>query len=294
MSFRSGFIALIGRPNVGKSTLLNQILKEKIAIVSDKPQTTRNQILGVRNLPEAQLIFLDTPGIHKPKHLLNKRMVDVAMRTFHQVDILAFLVESTGLLGEGDQYILENLRKIKKPKFLIINKVDLVPKVKLLPLISEYTQHWSFSEVFPISALLGENVESLLRCFSTYLPEGNPFFPEDVLTDQPIRFIAGELIREQVLKRTHEEIPYSVAVFIESYKEDPGRPLVRIQAVIYVERESQKGILIGKGGGLLKKIGTKARLEIEGIIGTKVFIDLWVKVKKNWREDRRILQELGY
>ncbi len=248
MSFRSGFVALIGRPNVGKSTLLNQVLKEKIAIVSDKPQTTRNQILGVRNLPEAQLIFLDTPGIHKPKHLLNKRMVDIAMKTFHQVDILAFLVESTGLPGEGDQYILESLRKIKKPTFLIINKVDLVPKVKLLPLISEYTRHWSFSEVFPISALLGENVEPLLMSLSKYLPEGHPFFPEDVLTDQPIRFIAGEMIREQVLKRTHEEIPYSVAVFIEAYKEDTKRPLVRIQAVIYVERESQKGILIGKGG----------------------------------------------
>jgi len=294
VSFHSGFIALIGRPNVGKSTLLNQVLKEKIAIVSDKPQTTRNQILGVRNLPEAQLIFLDTPGIHKPKHRLNKRMVDIAMKTFHQVDILAFLVESKGPLGVGDQYILESLRKIKKPTFLIINKVDLVPKVQLLPLISEYTRHWSFSEVFPVSALLGENVEPLLVCLSKYLPEGNPFFPEDVLTDQPIRFIAGEMIREQVLKRTHEEIPYSVAVFIESYKEDTERPLVRIQAAIFVERESQKGILIGKGGALLKKIGTKARLEIEGIIGTKVFIDLWVKVKKNWREDERVLRQLGY
>jgi len=279
---------------VGKSTLLNQILGEKIAIVSDKPQTTRNQILGVRNLPDTQLVFLDTPGIHKPRHKLNQRMVDGALKTFNQVDILAFLVEATGMPGTGDRFILESLRGVKKNKYLIVNKIDLVQKVTLLPLITEYARECSFDEVFPVSALKGENVEPLVKSFSGLLPEGDPFFPEDVITDQPMRFIAGEMIREQVLKRTRDEIPYSVAVWIESFKEDPGRPLVRIQGIIYVERDSQKGILIGKGGELLKKIGTEARLEIEGILGTKVFLDLWVKVRKNWRENERVLQQLGY
>jgi GTP-binding protein Era len=294
VGFRSGFIALVGRPNVGKSTLLNRILGEKIAIVSDKPQTTRHQILGVRNLPTAQLVFLDTPGIHKPLHHLNRRMVDVAMTAMQQVDVLAFLVEAMGLPGGGDQYILDILRGIKRPTFLVVNKVDLVQKGRLLPLITDYTQRCPFTEVFPISALSGENVESLVGSLAGYLPEGERLFPEEVITDQPMRFLACELIREQVLKRTREEIPYSVAVLIESFDEETERNLVRIRAVIFVERKSQKGIIIGKGGGMLKTIGREARLELEGLLGVKVFLELWVKVKENWREDERVLQQFGY
>jgi GTPase len=292
--FRSGFVSIIGRPNVGKSTLLNQILKEKIAIVSDKPQTTRNRILGVKHLPEAQIIFLDTPGIHKPKFGLNRRMVKTALHALQEADLILFMVEATNDPGRGDQFIMEYLRRLQIPIFLVLNKIDEVQRQAIIPLINRYVQQFKFSEVVPVSALTGENTERLLDVILKYLPVGHPLFPEDAVTDQPIRQIAAEIIREKILVRTREEIPYSVAVAIEEYSEDQEKQMVSIHAVIYVERDSQKGILIGKGGQMLKSIGTEARLELERLIGTKVFLQLWVKIKEDWRGNEVLLNELGY
>jgi len=300
--FHSGFVSIIGRPNVGKSTLLNQILREKIAIISDKPQTTRNRILGVKNLPQAQIVLLDTPGIHKPKYKLNYRMVSVALGTLEEVDLIFFMVEATDAvsagrigptIGSGDQYILERLKELETPVFLVLNKMDLIKKEKTIPLVEEYTRQFKFAEVFPISALTGDNVDRLLEVAAEALPEGEPFFPPDVVTDQPMRFVATETIREKILHHTREEIPYSVAVVIEEYKEEPKKP-VHIHAVILVERESQKGILIGKKGEMLKTVGTEARIELEALLGAKVFLELWVKVQKDWRQDENVLKELGY
>jgi GTP-binding protein Era len=300
--FHSGFVSIIGRPNVGKSTLLNQILREKIAIISDKPQTTRNRILGVKNLPHAQIVLLDTPGIHKPKYKLNYRMVNVALGTLEEVDLIFFMVEATDAvstgrigptIGSGDQYILERLKELKTPVFLVLNKMDLIKKEKTIPLVEEYTRRFKFAEVFPISALTGDNVDRLMVVAADYLPEGEPFFPADVVTDQPMRFIATETIREKILHHTREEIPYSVAVVMEEFKEEPKKP-VHIRAVILVERDSQKGILIGKKGEMLKTVGTEARIELEALLGTKVFLELWVKVQKDWRQDENVLKELGY
>lgn len=292
--FRSGFVSIIGRPNVGKSTLLNRILKEKIAIISDKPQTTRNRIMGVKHLPGAQLVFLDTPGIHKPKFKLNRRMVETALNTLKEVDLILFLMEAFDAPGPGDQFIMERLKGLTTPVFLIINKIDRVKKETLIPLIDRCTQLFTFTEVVPISALTGDNVDHLVDVIVKHLPEGQPLFPEDTLTDQPLRFIAAELIREKILERTHEEIPYSVAVIVEEFLEDPEKQRITIRAVIYVERDSQKGIVIGKGGLMLKAVGTAARLELERLIGTKVYLELWVKVKKDWRGNESLLTELGY
>jgi GTP-binding protein Era len=301
-AFHSGFVSIIGRPNVGKSTLLNQILREKIAIISDKPQTTRNRILGVKNLPHAQIVLLDTPGIHKPKYKLNYRMVNVALGTLEEVDLIFFMAEgtdaaSTGrrgpFIGSGDQYILERLKELETPVFLVLNKMDLVKKEKTIPLVEEYTRRFNFSEVVPISALTGDNVDRLMEIAAKCLPEGEPFFPPDVVTDQPVRFIATETIREKILHHTREEIPYSVAVLLEEFKEEPKKP-VHIRALILVERDSQKGILIGKKGDMLKTVGTEARIELEALLGTKVFLELWVKVQKDWRQDENVLKELGY
>src|SRR3972149_1977187 len=281
--FRSGFVSIVGRPNVGKSTLLNRILKEKIAIISDKPQTTRNRIMGVLHLPGAQLVFLDTPGIHKPKFKLNQRMVRTALNTLQEVDLILFLVEAFDAPGPGDQFIMERLKGLSIPVFLVINKIDRVKKETLIPLIEQCSRSFTFTEVVPVSALTGDNVDRLIEVIVKHLPEGQPLFPEDTITDQPLRFIAAEVIREKILTRTHEEIPYSVAVVIEEFLEDPEKQRVTIRAVIYVERDSQKGIVIGKGGEMLKAVGTAARLELEGLIGTKVYLELWVKVKKDWR-----------
>lgn len=292
--FRSGFIAIIGRPNVGKSTLLNQILKEKVAIVSDKPQTTRTKILGVKNLPGAQMVFLDTPGIHKPKYKLNERMVKTALDSLAEADVILFMVEAGESPGGGDRFIMERLKGIKKPIFLLINKVDLVKKDSILPLIAEYGKMFNFAEVFPVSALTGENVDRLVEVALKYLPEGPQYFPEGVVTDQPLNFIISEIIREKILERTREEIPYSVAVVVEEAKEDPDKGIVSIRALIYVERDSQKAIIIGKGGSMLKAVGTVARTEIERLLGSKVFLELWVKVKKDWRKDERIISEIFY
>jgi GTP-binding protein Era len=308
-AFHSGYVSIIGRPNVGKSTLLNQILQEKIAIISDKPQTTRNRILGVKHLPQSQIVFLDTPGIYKPKYKLNQRMVRVALGTLDEVDLIFFIVEATDAVptgrqavsggrhgptaGSGDQFIMERLKELETPVILVLNKLDLIKKEKTIPLVEEYMRQHKFAEVVPISALTGDNVDRLIQVAVKYLPEGKPFFPSDVVTDQPIRFIAAETIREKILHHTREEIPYSVAVVIEAFIEELGRP-VHIRALIMVERDSQKGILIGKKGAMLKTVGTEARLELEALLGTKVFLELWVKVQQDWRSDETVLKELGY
>jgi len=293
-AFRSGFVSIIGRPNVGKSTLLNQILGEKIAIVSDKPQTTRTRILGVKHLPEAQIIFLDTPGIHKPKFGLNQRMVKTALGTLNEVDMILFLVDAKEDPGGGDRFIIEEVKKVNVPIFLILNKIDRVGKQALLPPIERYSGLYSFTEIIPVSALTGENVDRLVDVIVKYLPPGDPLFPEDEITDQPLRVIAAEVVREKILTRTRDEIPYSVGVVVEQFNEDPEKELVSIHAVIYVERDSQKGIVIGKSGKMLKAVGTEARHDLERLIGTKVFLKLWVKVKDDWRGNEAILNELGY
>lgn len=288
--FKSGFISIIGRPNVGKSTLLNSLLGEKIAIISDKPQTTRNKILGIVNQPAAQMVFMDTPGIHKPMHKMNEFMVKTALTTYNEVDVILMLVEATEAPGGGDRFIIETLVKVKTPVFLLINKVDLVKKEALLPLIQEYSKLHPFAEIIPVSALkndLGGLLDAILR----RLPEGPKYFPDDQLTDQPERFIVSEIVREKIFELTKEEIPYSTAVMIEEMKEEPD--ITRIHAVILVERESQKGILIGKGGGMLKQIGTLARQDAEKLLGTRIFLKLYVKVKKGWREDERMLKSIG-
>ncbi len=289
---RSGFIALVGRPNVGKSTLLNQILGEKIAIISDKPQTTRTRILGVRHLPKAQLVFLDTPGIHKPLYRLNQRMVRVALNVLDEVDLVFFLVEATEGVGAGDRYVVERLKERAVPVVLVINKVDLVQKGRLLPLIDAYRQMHEFAEIVPVSALTGDGVNRLVEIAVRFMPAGPVYFEDDVVTDQPMQLLAAEFIREKILQKTRDELPFSVAVQIESFTEE-GQ-LARIAAIVYVEKESQKAIVIGKRGELLKAVGTEARIEMERLFGMKVFLQLWVKVKEGWRQDERKLTALGY
>ena len=289
---RSGFIALVGRPNVGKSTLLNQILGEKIAIISDKPQTTRTRILGVRHLPKAQLVFLDTPGIHKPLYRLNQRMVRVALDVLDEVDLVFFLVEATEGVGAGDRYVVERLKERAVPVVLVINKVDLVQKGRLLPLIDAYRQMHEFAEIVPVSALTGDGVNRLVEIAVRFMPVGPVYFEDDVVTDQPMQLLAAEFIREKILQKTRDELPFSVAVQIESFTEE-GK-LARIAAIVYVEKESQKAIVIGKRGELLKAVGTEARIDMERLFGMKVFLQLWVKVKEGWRQDEQMLSALGY
>ena len=288
--FKSGFISIIGRPNVGKSTLLNALLGEKIAIISDKPQTTRNRILGIVNRPGAQLVFIDTPGIHKPLHKMNEFMVNTALRTYNEVDVILLLVDATVRPGAGDLFIIETLVKVRTPIFLLINKVDLIKKEALLPLIQEYSSLYPFSEIIPISALAGD-LGDLIGTILKQMPQGPHYFPDDQLTDQPERFIVAEIVREKIFDLTKEEIPYSTAVLIEDMKEEPD--ITRIHAVIYVERDSQKGILIGKGGGMLKQIGTLARQDAEKLLATRIFLKLYVKVKRGWRDDERMLKNIG-
>ena len=291
-SYRSGFIALVGRTNVGKSTLLNQLLGEKIAIISDKPQTTRTRILGVKHLPDAQLIFLDTPGIHKPQFRLNQRMVRAALEVLDEVDLVFFLVEATERPGAGDRYVIEKLKERQIPVILVINKVDLVQKAKLLPLIDAYRQMHSFAEIVPISALTGDGVDRLAELALQAMPEGPVYFKDDMVTDQPMQVLAAELIREKILYRTRDELPFAVAVQIESFKEE-GQ-LARISAIVYVEKKSQKAIVIGKRGEILKAVGTEARMDMERLFGMKVFLQLWVKVREGWRQDDQMLTALGY
>ncbi|API90568.1 MULTISPECIES: GTPase Era [Virgibacillus] len=291
--FKSGFIAIIGRPNVGKSTFMNRVIGQKIAIMSDKPQTTRNKIQGVLTLPDAQMVFIDTPGIHKPKHQLGDFMVKTAINTLNEVDAILFMINADEGYGKGDQFILDRLQKVNKPVYLIVNKIDLVHPDELLPLIDQYKDKHNFKEIIPISALQGNNVNHLLDVLKEQLAEGPQYYPEDQITDHPERFIISELIREKVLQFTKEEVPHSIAVVIENMvHRDNGKLL--IQATIVTERKTQKGILIGKQGTMLKNIGKAARKDIEKLLGTNVFLELWVKVKKDWRNKQSQLQEFGF
>lgn len=292
--FRSGFVALIGRPNVGKSTLMNNIIGQKIAIMSDKPQTTRNKIRGVYTTEKGQIIFLDTPGIHKPHSKLGEVLVKTAQNSLQEVDLILFLIDAKEGYGPGDQFIMSQLKDVKTPVFLVVNKIDLVHPDELLPLIDRYRKQHSFDEVVPISALAGNNTQTLLDLIFQYLPEGPQYYPADQVTDHPERFIVAELIREKVLQLTREEVPHSVAVVVEEMKNREDKELVDVRATIYTERPSQKGILIGKKGSLLKEVGTRARKEIEHLLGTKIFLDLWVKVKKDWRNEEFLLKQFGY
>jgi GTP-binding protein Era len=294
--FKSGYVSLTGRPNVGKSTLLNAILGEKVAIVSPKPQTTRNRIVGVKTLPDAQIVFVDTPGIHKPKHKLGEIIVKEASETAKEADMILFMVEPE-MPGSGDKFIIEMLKDMNKPVFLLINKADAVKKPLMLPVIDAYRGLYPFKEIMPISALKADGIDLLLEPIVKYLPEGPKYYPDDITTDQLERFMVSEIIREKIMRRTKEEIPHSVAVEITEWSERPaeqGAGAVFIRANIFVEREGQKGIIIGKGGERLKAVGTDARIEIEKLLDAKVFLELWVKIKKDWRSDERILKELGF
>lgn len=291
--FHSGFAALTGRPNVGKSTLMNQLIGQKIAITSDKPQTTRNRIQTVYTDEEAQVIFLDTPGIHKAKNRLGEYMVNVAESTLQEVDVILWLVEPTAFIGAGEQHILQCLKKVKTPVVLVINKVDTVKKEEILRFIDVYRREYEFSDIVPVSALKGTNTDELLRVIKKYLPQGPRYYDEDTVTDQPMRQIAAEMIREKALRCLKDEIPHGIAVLIDSMKERPGG-LCDIEATIVCERDSHKGIIIGKKGSMLKKIGSAARYEIEALMGTQVNLKLWVKVRKEWRDSELYLKNYGY
>lgn len=291
--FKSGFVAIVGRPNVGKSTLMNQVIGQKIAIMSDKPQTTRNKIHGVYTTEQMQVVFLDTPGIHKRQSKLGDFMNNTALNTLGEVEAVLFLIDAAEGFGGGDRYIIEQLKNVKTPVILVMNKIDRIEPEALLPMIEEYRKLYSFAEIVPISAKLGNNVNTLLDQVGKYLPEGPQYYPEDQVTDHPEQFVCAELIREKILHLTREEVPHSIAVTIEDMKvEDNG--VVHLSAVIFVERDSQKGIIIGKQGALLKEVGKRARLDIENLLGSKIFLELWVKVKKDWRNQDRILKDLGF
>lgn len=291
--FKSGFVAILGRPNVGKSTFFNAIIGDKISIVADKPQTTRNRITGIKNFPDAQLIFLDTPGMHKPKTPLNRAMVQVARDTIGDADVLLMMVEADTLIGPHDLFLIETLAGAKAPVLLAINKIDRIEKPFLLPLIDQYCKFYDFAGIFPICALKKEGLKELLTSLKEILPEGPRLFPDDIATDATERFIAAEFIREQILHLTKQEVPYASAVTIDAFKEDEKKNLIRISATISVEKESQKAIMIGKKGALLKKIGTQARLSMENLFGAKVFLELFVRVKKDWTSSDRMLREFG-
>jgi GTPase len=301
---KSGFVSFIGRPNAGKSTLLNRIVGQKLAIVSDKPQTTRTRIVGVKNYPDGQVVFVDTPGVHKPMHRMNVRMVDIALAAMREVDVLTLLVDASVKQGPGDRYMRQLLKDVSTPVILALNKVDVIAKPRLLPLIDEYRQAHEFTDIVPISAVDGTNVDVLEGLFLEQLPDGEPLYPPEYLTDQPERFFASEIIREQVLRLTHDELPHSTAVVIDRFADSsedgrsPDAPdvvggLLEIYATILVERESQKPIVVGKGGAMIKQIGTSARLELMQHFDKKVYLDLHVKVKSQWRDDERLLDELG-
>ena len=291
--FKSGFVAIIGRPNVGKSTLLNRIIGQKIAIMSDKAQTTRNKIQGVYTTDHSQIVFIDTPGIHKPKHRLGDFMVEAAYSALREVDSILFMVAADQKRGPGDDFIIERLKQSNSPVYLLVNKIDKVHPDKLLPIIEDYAAQMDFKEIIPISATEGNNVPNLLSVLESQLEEGPQYFPADQVTDHPEYFIVSELIREKVLHLTREEVPHSVAVVVESMKRDE-HDKIHVQATIIVERSSQKGILIGKGGKMMKDIGTMARKDIENLLGDKVYLETWVKVKKNWRDRQQSLQDYGY
>jgi GTP-binding protein Era len=290
--FRFGVVPLVGRSNVGKSTLLNRLVGQKVSIVSPVPQTTRNRIQGIRTVPgRGQVVFLDTPGIHKPQSRLNRRMVVMAMESLAGVDLVLFMVDASEGKGRGDRFVLERLRPVAAPVILLLNKIDRMRKERLLPLIDEFRREREFAEVIPISAADGTQCDRVLECILGLLPEGPPLFPADALTDQPERFLAAEIIREKILLHTRDEVPHAAAVLVEEYREEPG--LVRIHAELLVDKEGHKGIVIGRGGAMLKRIGTEARLEIERLLATRVFLSLRVRLEPGWRQSARLLDELG-
>jgi GTPase len=291
---KTGFVSLIGRPNAGKSTLLNRLVGEKLAIVSDKPQTTRNRILGVKNYPDAQVVFLDTPGIHRPLHRMNVRMVDAALDTIREVDVLGLVVDASEKQGKGDAFVLDLIKNAPVPVFLILNKIDLIKKTRLLPVMQEYSDLGLFAEIVPVSAATGDNVDRLERLLIDRLPEGEPRYPADYLTDQPERFFAAEIVREKLLQFTHAELPFSSAVVIDKFEEPDGpKGLLRLYCTIVVERESHKPIVLGRGGDMIKRIGIAAREDLEKFFDARVFLDLHVRVKSEWREDDTVLDDIG-
>jgi len=300
---KSGFVSFLGRPNAGKSTLLNRIVGHKLAIVSDKPQTTRTRIVGVKNYvggpdkarppEEGQIVFVDTPGVHRPTHRMNVRMVDVALDAMREVDVLCLVVDVSVKPGPGDRFLLTLLKDVKTPTILALNKVDVVAKPKLLPIMDHYQRAHPFVEIVPISAIDGTNVDVLEKLFLQYLPEGEPLYPADYVTDQPERFFVGEIVREQVLQMTHDELPFSTAVIVDRMEPPGDDKIINIYCTILVERESQKPIVIGRAGAMIKHIGTAARAELQKYLESRVYLDLHVKVKSEWRDDDRMLDELG-
>lgn len=292
--YKSGFVSIIGRPNVGKSTFLNHVIGQKIAIMSDKPQTTRNKVQGVFTEENSQIIFIDTPGIHKPKHKLGDFMMKVAQNTLKEVDLVLFMINAEEGYGRGDEFIIERLKNIQTPVFLVVNKIDQIHPDQLLELIEKYKGLYPFKEIVPISALQGTNTTRLVEQIKTYLPEGPQYYPADQVTDHPERFIITELIREKVLHLTREEIPHSIAVVMDSLERREGGNTVYVGATIIVERNSQKGIVIGKQGSMLKEVGKRARADIEALLGSKVYLELWVKVQKDWRNKMSQLRDFGF
>ncbi len=290
---RAGFVSLIGRPNAGKSTLLNRVVGVKVAIVSDKPQTTRNRIVGAKTYDDGQIVFVDTPGIHRPLHRLNVRMVDAAVETLREVDVVALVYDASSKPGRGDEFVSGLIRNVRVPVVLVLNKIDVVAKSALLPLI-ELARKWhDFAAIVPVSAQTGDGVDRLERVLLDHLPEADPVYPEDFLTDQPERALAAEIVREKVLQHTRAELPFSTAVAVDQFDESARAELLKLYCTIFVEQESQKPIVIGRGGDMIKRIGTDARIDLERFFGTKVFLDLRVKVNPDWRNDERALDQLG-
>jgi len=294
MAHKFGLVAFVGRPNAGKSTLLNRLVGTKLAIVSDKPQTTRTRIHGVRSYPDAQVVFVDTPGIHRPLHRMNVQMVDAAVEAMRDVDVVGLVIDASEPAGKGDQYVADLVKDLEAPVILILNKVDLIKKTRLLPVMEQYGKDQRFAEIVPISAATGENVDRLERVILDRLPEGEARYPADYLTDQPERFFAAEIVREQLLQATRDEIPFASAVVVDRLEEPKDKGgLIRLFCTIVVDRESQKPIVVGRGGEMIKRIGTAARQELERFFGARVYLDLHVRVRSEWREDDRVLGELG-
>lgn len=293
-SFRSGFVTILGRPNVGKSTLINQLAGQKVAIMSDKPQTTRNKIQAVLTRDHAQIVFIDTPGMHKPKHKLGEFMVNEVYRALEEVEAVLFVLDASEEIGGGDKFIAQQLSKIQTPIFVLLNKVDLLTPERLQEVENEIKELGVFQKVIPLSAKTGENVELLVAELIRLLPEGPMYYPEDMVTDQPERLIIGEMIREKALHLTREEVPHAIGVEVQEVTKRPNKETIYVSAVIYVERDSQKGIVVGKGGSMLKKIGQLARTDIENLLGSPIFLELWVKVREDWRNRENVLRTLGY